>query len=151
MSTYYIELPSNKPHVVSFSHLRDMLFLPENVYYALGELLRNCFTMVEPGIYLPGFVYFTIIGNNIVSVAFVTCQDYCLIYNACTDSAYRRRGLMSQLLKAIISDLRNYHLYLQVEAQNVQAYRLYRKLGFSPVNITEKDNEEIITMQYVPV
>lgn len=144
MSTYYIELPSDTTQIVSMAYLRKMALLPENICSAIQNLLADSFNMKAAGVYLPGFIYFTLVDNTIASVAFVKCETYSLIYNACTSPYYRRRGLMSELLKIITANFKNHALYLQVQSKNTNAYRLYQKVGFSPVNITE----EIITMQY---
>lgn len=59
----------------------------------------------------------------------------CFLNNIGVSAAYRRRGIASLLLKALIAELRNRaeFITLEVRVSNAPAIALYQKFGFEPV------------------
>lgn len=147
MFLYRLEVLSDTSGLISLSKLPNYISISSNLHLALTNLFRTCFNNGNLGVHLPSIIYFIVVQNTIASVAMVTTQGphtgY-MIYNACTGPAFRKRGLMSKLIQQIILDFTGKPIYLQVKSYNQQAYDLYVKLGFTPVNITG----EIITMKY---
>lgn len=62
-----------------------------------------------------------------------------MIYNVCTLPTYRRKGIMSSLFEYVINNLKSKKqrvIYLEVLYSNQKALRLYEKLGFKKIDVT---------------
>jgi len=120
------------------------LQIDSQIYNGLTDLYWKCFQSSGTLLSYPGCLYVLFMDNVLVSSLAIRFGKRKLIYNVCTDPAYRRRGLMQHLFKVLIEDV-NAPMYLQVEAENWNAYTLYWKLGFNPI----ERHEDIITMKFV--
>ncbi len=98
------------------------------------------------------YVYFCIESEgHIVAYAgaSIQCDESDILY-VCTDPAYRKKGLGTQVLSALLTDIKKQvkKVFLEVEDDNTPAIRLYEKLGFSYLSTRKKyyGNKDAIVM-----
>ncbi|MDE6707412.1 MAG: ribosomal protein S18-alanine N-acetyltransferase, partial [Oscillospiraceae bacterium] len=65
---------------------------------------------------------------------------------------FRNQGIASKLLKFLLQELKNYHIFLEVRISNIPAIKLYQKFHFKQVGIRKRfyqnPIEDAILMQY---
>lgn len=67
--------------------------------------------------------------------------------NVCTHPSYQRQGYMSSLLTSLIREYSKDPIYLYVEASNISAKNLYRKLGFTFLTIMPNGHELLMYLK----
>lgn len=75
-----------------------------------------------------------LLGYGIMSLAAGECH----LLNICIHPGYRRQGLASQLIEALLERARAQHArvaLLEVRVSNDVAHRLYMRLGFSEIGL----------------
>ncbi len=72
--------------------------------------------------------------------------------NIAVASEFRNQGIASELLKFLLQELKNYHIFLEVRISNIPAINLYQKFCFKQVGIRKRfyqnPIEDAILMQY---
>lgn len=69
----------------------------------------------------------------IASACLVPVDDICFIFRFFVQREYRQQGYGSQLLQKLIDIAKDKDIYLQVDADNFNAIKLYEKHGFVEV------------------
>jgi RimJ/RimL family protein N-acetyltransferase len=98
---------------------------------------------------MPGFARFGAFGAHGTLVGLVGLQlrsgakqrHKAFLFSMYVDAAHRRSGLAQQLVKAVIAAAREADalvLHLTVEAGNLPAQRLYRRMGFTTYGIERR-------------
>ena len=84
--------------------------------------------------------YYILSNDNIIisSISFYDYNienfDWILLANINTNKKYRNMGFASLLINTLYDDIKNYKgLYLLVDIKNLNAVKLYKKLGFNLV------------------
>ena len=143
-----IEPGSALPGIV---HISEASIEP-SLLRSLTQLMTNCFGTPEVGVYLPSLLYLLFVDSQVVATVFLTSLKTALplkyqsvlnshyIYNVCTYSPYRGRGLMRSVLTSALADIAGLSktspviFYLTVDPANLPAYRLYTSLGFVKID-----------------
>lgn len=121
---------------------------------SLSKSLYECFDKTEIGVILPSNIVVAASDtnyHNIISSAAVTTSLIVLpikyriprshyIFNVCTKSDHRGKGLSKSVLIALINNILSMGfstiIYLEVDPLNLSAYNLYISLGFVKIDET---------------
>lgn len=117
--------------------LQDVEISPE-LLSQFTNIFVDCFGHSDTAVYRPTAIYCILVDDELASTAAVTPMlqpgNY-YIYNVCTFSKYRRQKLSRTLFQLLPSAV----YYLEVEPENVPAYRLYIGLGFVMMGISQRN------------
>lgn len=125
----------------------------------LLKILSECFPDInEVGANVPiGIYHITPDKSNVISCAFATSHlpspsltaythlNAWYVFNVCTDSRYRGRGLAKSVIIYMVNQLRKQgvkSLLLEVLPDNEAAYSIYRSLGFARLDTIYDDGAQ---------
>lgn len=125
-----MEIDISKMTMSDFDEIKDILLTDFDDFWSLDVLKNELIS--DNSIYfvakfdkkIVGFVGAKIILDEAEIMNIVVCKDY------------RGNGIGCKLLKFILSELKNSNcniVHLEVNEQNIQAFKLYKKIGFTEI------------------
>jgi len=144
---------------ISYTDL-SLFGLDDDLIESLRELTFKSFDMeMEAPIVNNSWIYFYVDMNKIISVLMITQTSFEVldryktgyyIYNICTESNYRCKGLTSSLIRLAIHDVYTINnsalLYLTTGINDDKPIGLYETLNFSIIDMVFFNDEDHVVM-----